>query len=121
MTKPFHKRFPGLFNHVIDERNPAYAPTAPPDIEPARQEPARNWQADFGAAVQRHMARPSMYGGDPFTDSAVDAALMACETDTAPVARWAYRPEPCACGIAGPVIVPVGRAARWWLALRRWT
>jgi hypothetical protein len=119
MNKTFEKRFPGLYRHVVDARNPAYAPTEPPAIEPTRPEPTRAWHADFDAAMKRRMARPAMYGCDPFTDSTIDAALMACEMDTAPVLRGLRRPEPCACGIRGPVITPLTAIGRWWLAFKR--
>ena len=113
MTKPFSERFPGLLMHIIDERNPAYAQTQAPESEPARREPERCWKTDFDAAVKRHMA-PAENSFDTFTDSAIDAALPACEDDLRAVAPV------CACGAGRPVVTPLTATGRWWLAIKRW-
>lgn len=65
------------------------------------------------AAISDNMARPAMSGADPLTECLAEQSLRFV------YARERARPEPNASGIYGPVIVPVGRAARWWLAFRR--
>lgn len=100
-------RFPTIGPHLIDRNNPAFAETTPPAA-------ARNWHAEFDAAMAANLAQPAMTGADPLTECLAGQALAFT------YARERARPEPNATGIAGPVIVPVGRVARWWLAFRRW-
>lgn len=59
--------------------------------------PERGWcDASFDAAVKRHMERPAMYGCDPLSDAATEAALMACHADRAPAVHVQRMPaEAC--------------------------
>ena len=67
----------------------------------------------FAAAIAENMTHPAMSGADPLTECLAEQSLcFVC-------ARERARPEPNASGIYGPVIVPVGRASRWWLAFRQ--
>lgn len=100
-------RFPTIGAHLIDRNNPAFAETTPPAA-------GRDWHAEFDAAMAANLARPAMSGTDPLTECLADQSLCFV------YARERARREPNAGGIYGPVIVPVGRVARWWLALRRW-
>lgn len=79
---------------------------------PAEREAA--WHANFHAAVAANLARQPMGGTDPLTECLVDEALAFT------YARERARAEPNATGVTGPVIVPVGRVARWWLTFKNW-
>lgn len=72
------------------------------------------WISQLNDAVAANLARPAMSGTDPLTECLLDESLAFS------YARERARSEPNAIGVAGPVIVPVGRVARWWLSFKNW-
>ena len=78
-------------------------PLTAADLMTAREaHPPADWSQMLTAAVAANLAHPAMSGADPLTECLAEQCL--CFS----------RPT------AGPNVIPVGRAARWWQAIKRW-